>query len=68
VRTKGLVTNPEGQKPLEENVPRMGYLLSGAEVRGLSLCGSEYAPVDGRFEHGDEPAGSSFIGMFLVNT
>jgi hypothetical protein len=40
----------------------------GFEMLGLSLCGSEYAPVDGRFEHGDELAGSSFIGMFLANT
>jgi hypothetical protein len=46
----------------------MGCLRNGFEIHGLSVCGLEYAPVDGRFEHGVEPAGSSFTGMFLVNT
>lgn len=61
-------TDPEGQRPLEGNLFRMGCLRNGVEMRGLSVCGSEYAPVDGRFEHGVEPAGSSFTDMFLVDT
>jgi hypothetical protein len=46
---KGLVINPEGERPLEGNVPGMGYLRNGVKRSALCSCGSEYSPVVGRF-------------------
>ena len=67
MRAKGLVMNPQGERPLAGNVCGMGYLRNGAERSGLRSCVSEYVQMDGRFEHGDESSSSSFIGTFLVN-
>jgi len=40
------------------NVRGAGYLRNGAERSGLPSCVSEYAQMDGRFEHGDESSSS----------
>jgi len=68
MHTEGLVINLERNRPLAGNVRGMGYLRNGVERNGLRSCVSEYAQMDGRFEHGDESSSSSFIGTFLVNT
>jgi hypothetical protein len=59
---KILLGKPEGRWPLER--PRRRWVdnikmdLRGIQWYGLDWSGSEYGPVEGSCEHGNEPSGS----------